>query len=424
MQTNTFKYDTITSQHIYSKAIFDNYKLIMRRSRFTTFFIHAAGWLIFLGFPLLFMNKTQEHVNSSWFVILSPFYWLFCLTYIFMFYLNAWYLVPKLVFKRKYVRYGIIILLLSGCVYFLQPFDNLLGHNLLKTQKAPSAQPIPGGLDNGTMIADSDSAGPNVKNLPFGPLPHQNLRMEDPRLKPSNKVILIHQSGNIDLVGLFIFIIVIGLSIAVSTVQKWQLTEQVVVKAHAEKAQAELSFLKAQINPHFLFNTLNNIYALSVSQSEKTPESIMKLSNIMRYVTDEVAEDLVLLQSEIDCINDYIDLQKLRVGKTTKLKVEYSGEIKNQKIAPLVLMTFVENVFKYGISKHKTAAITIKLDIEDNKLLFFCQNTIFPHSAGTKRRGIGISNTRQRLEHMYPGKHRLEINTDNDLFTVNLGIEC
>jgi two-component system LytT family sensor kinase len=389
----------------------------MQRSRATTIFIHAAGWLVFLGFPLLFMNKTQESSSNSWYVVLSPFYWLFCLTYISLFYLNAWYLVPRLVFRKKYFRYGIIILVLSGCVYYLQPFDNLLLHNLAKGHKENTAQTSL----SGRSVADSDSAG--IKGMPFGPLPHENMRMEDPRLKPSNKVILIHQSGNIDLVALFIFIIVIGLSIAVSTVQKWQFTEQQVSKAQAEKAHAELSFLKAQINPHFLFNTLNNIYALSVSQSGKTPESIMKLSNIMRYVTDEVAEDLVPLQSEIDCINDYIDLQKLRIGKTTKLKVEYSGEIKNQKIAPLVLMTFVENVFKYGISKHKTAAITIRLNIEDNKLLFFCQNVIFPHAAGSKRRGIGISNTRQRLEHMYPGKHRLEINTDNELFTVNLEID-
>lgn len=396
----------------------------MRRSRFTTFFIHAAGWLIFLGFPLLFMNKTQEHVNSSWFVILSPFYWLFCLTYIFMFYLNAWYLVPKLVFKRRYVRYGIIIVLLSGCVYFLQPFDNLLGHNLLKTQKAPSAQPIPGGLDNAMPIAGTDSAGPNVKNLPFGPLPHQDLRMEDPRFKPSNSIIFIHQSGNIDMVGLFIFIVVIGLSIAVSTVEKWQLTEQVVVKAHAEKAQAELSFLKAQINPHFLFNTLNNIYALSVTNNEHTSESIMKLSNIMRYVTDEVTEDFVSLQSEVDCINDYIDLQKLRLGKKTKLSFILDGDFSGQKIAPLVLMTFIENVFKYGISKHNNANITISIAVADHKLTFFCQNTIFENVKHSVRKGIGIANTKQRLELMYPNGHQLDINTDDNLFTVTLRIDC
>jgi two-component system LytT family sensor kinase len=145
--------------------------------------------------------------------------------------------------------------------------------------------------------------------------------MQDPSLKkPSNRIIFIHQSGNIDMVGLFIFIIVMGLGIAISTVQKWQLTEQMVIRAEAEKAHAELSFLKAQINPHFLFNTLNNIYALSVTDSKHTSESIMKLSNIMRYVTDEVTEDFVLLQSEIDCINDYIDLQKLRLSKKTALR--------------------------------------------------------------------------------------------------------
>ena len=287
----------------------------MLRSRFTTFFIHATGWIIFLGFPLLFMNKTQENITNSYFVLLSPFYWLFCFTYIFMFYLNAWYLVPKLVFKKKYISFGIIILLLLGCVYFIQPFDNLLGHNLLKKPVYKTSRVTPPLVDTSIPTAGISNVSPNSKNLPFGPLPNQGLRMEDPRFKPSNGVIFIHQSGNIDMVGLFIFIMVIGLSTAVSTVQKWQLTEQVVVKAQAEKAHAELSFLKAQINPHFLFNTLNNIYALSVTNNEHASESIMKLSNIMRYVTDEVTEDTVRLKSEVDCINDYIDLQKLRLGK-------------------------------------------------------------------------------------------------------------
>jgi hypothetical protein len=398
------------------KAILNNYKVNMLRSKAANIFIHAAGWLVFLGFPLLFMNRTQHGSSNNLLILSSPYYWLFCLTYIFMFYLNAWVLVPRFVFKKKYIRYGIIILLLSGLVYFLQPFDNLLGHNLLKNPN----------LNNpaGTSIMQPDSSSPGLKNMPFGPLPHQDLRMEDPQLKQANRLLIIHQSGNIDLVALFIFIIVIGLSIAISTVQKWQVTEQMVVKAQAEKAHAELSFLKAQINPHFLFNTLNNIYALSVTASEHTSESIMKLSNIMRYVTDEVTEDFVLLQSEIDCINDYIDLQKLRLGKLTKLNFTLNGAIKNQKIAPLVLMTFIENVFKYGISKNKKGVIDIKLEVDDSKVFFYCRNTIFEKSASNKRKGIGIANTRQRLEHIYPGKHKLEINTNDNLFTVRLEIDC
>ncbi len=391
----------------------------MYRSKLTAFFIHAAGWLVFLGFPLLFMNRTQDNISSTYFVILSPYYWLFCLTYIFMFYLNAWYLVPKFVFRKRYIGYGIIVLLLSGCVYYLQPFDNLLGHNLRQSPRvktAASAQAADQAL--------TDSLALNSKTLPFGPLPHQDMRMQDPRFKPSNSIVFIHQSGNIDMVGLFIFIVIMGLSIAVSTVQKWQVTEKKMVKAEAEKAHAELSFLKAQINPHFLFNTLNNIYALSVTGDPHTSESIMKLSNIMRYVTDEVAENLVSLQHEWECINDYIDLQRLRLGKKTRLDFKMEGEIGYQRIAPLVLMTFIENVFKYGISKQSATQITIKLKVEANKLLFFCQNTIVENGSSAQRTGIGISNTRQRLNHIYPGKHRLDINTENNLFTINLEIDC
>jgi hypothetical protein len=385
----------------------------------TNIFIHAAGWLVFFGFPLLFMNRTQQSSSSTYNVILSPYYWLFCLTYIFMFYFNAWYLVPRFVFHKKYVVYGLIVLLLSGCVYFLQPFDNLLLHNLLK-EKQNTAAPI-----GPQLIPGADSGNADPKNLPFGPLPHEDLRMQDPSLKkPSNQIIFIHQSGNIDMVGLFIFIIVIGLGIAMSTVQKWQLTEQMVIRAEAEKTHAELSFLKAQINPHFLFNTLNNIYALSVTDSEHTSESIMKLSNIMRYVTDEVTEDFVLLQSEIDCINDYIDLQKLRLGKKTKLDFNFYGDMAQKKVPPLVLMTFIENVFKYGVSKHEPSVISINLKVTDDKILFTCENTIFDNRPASSRRGIGIANTRQRLQHIYPGRHRLNISQEAAIFRVELEIDA
>jgi hypothetical protein len=385
----------------------------------TNIFIHAAGWLVFFGFPLLFMNRTQQSSSSTYNVILSPYYWLFCLTYIFMFYFNAWYLVPRFVFHKKYVVYGLIVLLLSGCVYFLQPFDNLLLHNLVK-EKQSTAAPI-----GPQLIPGADSGTANPKNLPFGPLPHEDLRMQDPSLKkPSNQIILIHQSGNIDMVGLFIFIIVIGLGIAMSTVQKWQLTEQMVIRAEAEKTHAELSFLKAQINPHFLFNTLNNIYALSVTDSEHTSESIMKLSNIMRYVTDEVTEDFVLLQSEIDCINDYIDLQKLRLGKKTKLDFNFYGDMAQKKVPPLVLMTFIENVFKYGVSKHEPSVISINIKVTEDKILFTCENTIFDNRPASSRKGIGITNTRQRLQHIYPGRHRLNISQEAAMFRVELEIDA
>ena len=379
----------------------------MLRSKLTTFFIHAAGWLVFLVFPLLFMNRTQDNSSSTYFIVLSPYYWLFCLTYIVLFYLNTWYLVPQFVFKKRYLYYGLIVVVLVVCVYFLRPFDNLVKHNL-----RPSAK------QNIMMgAAPIDTLAPDAKALPFGPLPHQDMRMQDPQTT--------QHSLNVDMVGMFLFVMVMGLSIAVSTVEKWQLTEQKMMKAEAEKAQAELSFLKAQINPHFLFNTLNNIYALAVTDDKNTSASIMKLSNIMRYVTDEVTENVVSLQSEVDCINNYIDLQRLRLGKKTTLNFKITGAISDQKIAPLVLMTFIENVFKYGVSKREESTIDMKLTIDGNRLRFFCQNQMFDNASSDNRQGgIGITNTRQRLNHLYPNRHRLDISKENNLFTVNLEIDC
>ncbi|GGH17357.1 hypothetical protein GCM10007352_27430 [Mucilaginibacter phyllosphaerae] len=213
---------------------------------------------------------------------------------------------------------------------------------------------------------------------------------------------------------------VMTLSTAIKTLQQWRLTEQRAISAEAEKASAELSFLKAQINPHFLFNTLNNIYTLAVTNNANTAESIMKLSNIMRYVTDEVTLDYVSLQSEVDCIEDYIALQQLRLGDKTTVNFIIDGVIAQQKIAPLLLMTFVENVFKYGISKQYQSTLDISLMITTDTVTFLCSNPVFERKENLERTGIGIANTRQRLQHLYPGRHILNITNNNNLFTVLL----
>jgi LytS/YehU family sensor histidine kinase len=223
-----------------------------------------------------------------------------------------------------------------------------------------------------------------------------------------------------DITSVILFITVWSLSTALCIIKQWRLTEQRATKAEADKANAELSFLKAQINPHFLFNTLNNIYSLAVTNNENTAPSIMKLSNIMRYVTDDIGEDFVPLDSEIQCITDYIDLQRMRLGKTMNVDLYVSGPTADKKIAPLVLMTFVENVFKYGISNHEPAAITIKISVERDQINFYSLNKLFETKRNVERTGIGIANTLQRLQHLYPNKHSLKIDTNNGFYTVQL----
>jgi len=324
----------------------------MQQFKAPTFIIHVAGWLLFLTFPLLFINNEQSG-QSSLLLLASPFYWLFCLTYMLMFYFNALVLVPKLMFKKRYLLYVATVLGLFSFVYYAQPYDNLLGHN--KSVMAAlngGVDKQPKGLNQSLQPGKDSVIGPNVE-MPFGPLPNQDLRMQDPNLKKQKGILDLHRPENIDVISLFIFMMIMGLSIATSTVERWQNAESKVVKAEAEKATAELSFLKAQINPHFLFNTLNNIYTQSVINSEHTSESIMKLSNIMRYVTDDVTQDFVLLKDEIDCVRDYIELQRLRLGADAEISFQVTGKPEGKKIAPLIFMTFIENAFKYGVTKKR-----------------------------------------------------------------------
>lgn len=247
--------------------------------------------------------------------------------------------------------------------------------------------------------------------------PHlQKERERPPFPKPDNR----HKGFRFDINSLFIFLMIVGIGIALRTIKEWQLTEKRAILAEAEKANAELSFLKAQINPHFLYNTLNNIYTLCITNNERAAESIMKLSHIMRYITDEAETNFVPLQGEIDCINNFIDLQKIRLGKKVNLIYEVTGNPKGHQISPLILMTFIENVFKYGLSNHTETTIEIKIQIEAERINFFTQNTILEMTNLNERKGLGISNTKQRLEHLYPEKHELKIDDQNKIFTVSL----
>ncbi|WP_199120880.1 sensor histidine kinase [Pedobacter sp. ASV28] len=387
-----------------------------------TFFVHVAGWLLFLTFPLLFINNEQSGF-SSLILLSSPYYWLFCLTYILIFYINTLLLIPQFIFHKKHLVYGLLFFVLFAFVYYAQPYNNLLGHNtsVINALKGETNSPSKG--LNQSIFGDKSKVGPHT-GMPFGPLPNQNLRMQDPNLKKNKGILDLHQSNNIDMVSLFIFVMIMGIGIATSTVKRWQSTERKVVKAESEKATAELSFLKAQINPHFLFNTLNNIYTLSIINSEHTSESIMKLSNIMRYVTDDVTRDFVKLNDEIDCITDYISLQKMRLGNEANVDFKVSGNPIGKIIAPLILMTFIENAFKYGVTKKEQTVITIHLDITPQQINFYCKNKIHMHKSNLERTGIGISNTLQRLTHLYANQHQLDIDREANFFIVKLAINC
>lgn len=191
-----------------------------------------------------------------------------------------------------------------------------------------------------------------------------------------------------------------------------------------EKLKAELAMLKLQVSPHFLFNTLNNIYSLAFQQRPQAPEAILKLSDIMRYMLYETNAEKVPLQKEITYIQNFIDLHKLRL-RNTEVRFNLSGAYEGKQIAPMMLLPLVENAFKYGVSAKEHSAICFDLKVNDNQLIFNTENHVFQQKIPKRpeERPIGLRNTRKRLEFLYPQQHHFETKSENNVFWTQLEID-
>lgn len=192
-----------------------------------------------------------------------------------------------------------------------------------------------------------------------------------------------------------------------------------------ERLNAELNFLKLQINPHFLFNTLNSIYSQAHLKSEQTEYSILKFSQIMRYVLYDSTTEKIPLKRDLEYIRNYIDLQKLRISKNITIQYEVTGVTSDLLIAPLLLITFIENAFKHGISYSSPSAIDIKIGVTGTDLTLTVGNTIIPRPAQTGELtggGVGLVNARRRLDVLYPGRYLLDISDNSSIYVVNLKI--
>ena len=207
--------------------------------------------------------------------------------------------------------------------------------------------------------------------------------------------------------------------------KQWFLLEGKNKAIEYEKTVTELSLLKSQINPHFLFNTLNNIYTLAITNSTQTPEAILKLSKLMRYLMNNSQQKSVPLSKEIEHLSQYIDLQKLRITEKVTIDFIVEGDTSLKEIAPLILLPFVENAFKYGISAHNISTILIQIIIMDNLVSLKVINPIFrSNTILLEASGIGLANVKRRLDLLYENHHQLNITNDDDRFVVNLEIIC
>jgi LytS/YehU family sensor histidine kinase len=221
--------------------------------------------------------------------------------------------------------------------------------------------------------------------------------------------------------------LVLGISTSITVIQKWQNDKQKHQEMEQDKISSELSFLKAQINPHFFFNTLNNIYALTLVNADTSRKAIHQLSRMMRYVLYDTENSTTQLSQEIAFVKDYISLMQLRLTDAVKIDFSSPAALKDMAIAPMIFLPFIENAFKHGVSATQPSYIDIAIEKKNTIVGLTVSNTIIKEQSSNleEASGIGLNNTKRRLDLLYPGKHTLLIDEDNaeNIYSVHLTLD-
>jgi two-component system, LytTR family, sensor kinase len=345
--------------------------LIMRSNKSHVVF-HIIGWCIFFILPIIFIDNSilnelkHQKVFSLYPIILSN------IAFMGLFYLNYFFLIPKFLLRKKAILYVAIICAIMLSILFI------------KTNFLPNE-----GVE---------------KLLIF---------------KGHSKEFTFFTSMQ----GILMFSISIFASLYARLTKEWSSSEKRREEAEKDKLSAEISYIKSQINPHFLFNSLNSVYSLSIKQSPKTSEAILKLSSLMAYVLEDAQADYVSVEKELEYISDYIELQKLRANKLVDIQYETDVTDYTSKIAPLILITFIENAFKHGISAEVYSPIIIKLKVTKAFIHVEIRNNKYRTTNLIERNSeLGIENAKKRLNNMYAQKHTLSISETQNEFIVNLNI--
>ncbi len=342
--------------------------------------IHLIGWAFVLLIPQYIYNILGIGDNRAF----SHFY-ANTVTYGIIFYISYLYLVPKLYFENKKGSYIILTFLLIVALYFLLFFFNKY------------------------FLYDAE------KNRQFEEM--MKLLNPDKKMRPPMEVFRIMNF-------LFTSLLIAGFALGLGYMDKNREIEKRGKELEKEKLHSELAFLKNQVSPHFFFNTLNNIYSLTTFDTQAAQESILRLSKLMRYLLYDSEHGETQLSNEIEFMNNYIALMKLRINPRVSLNVSFPSEYRDISIPPLLFVPFIENAFKHGISSKETSFINIKMDINHDVLIFTTENSMGSNTqpSDSEHSGIGLDNVRKRLSLLFPGKHEMNVSQDDKVFRVSLKI--
>jgi hypothetical protein len=351
---------------------------------------HFIGCISFLGLPFLFAPDSgfKNWINTppGRRDLISG------MMLIVFFYLNFYSLLPAVYFNGKKTAYFLIVIVWFVAVIFI---PSLVTGGYYGGHQPPPPNPP-------SQEFDWQSRQPPTANRQP---PTMDSRRPPRRPGPFS-------SGP----QFFMFLVVFLFSMGLAVHDRWRMEEK-------ERIRVELHYLKSQLNPHFLFNAMNGIYSLALEKSDQAPKAVLMLSSMMRYVFSRDREELVPLREEMEYIDNYISLQRLRYGN--ELRVEYSseGDVSGKAIAPMILVPLVENAFKHGVNMEADYYIRIRIRIRTEDF----EMEVFNHKVPLVRNlesqsGIGVRNTKNRLALQYPGAHTLSILDESNTFTSLLNI--
>lgn len=334
--------------------------------------LHSCIWFFFILASLMQFYESPMKLNNDFFVQWA--------TGIFLFYLNYFYLVPNLLLQKKHLEFfGVLVPLIVLFVVFRTQYLMPDIHDMQRPKMF-------------------DALGKEIKF-------------------PGKKPLIFK------IMPAVFYLLIIAISTIIRILSEYFNNQQHKLFVESERTTAELIYLRKQTNPHFLFNSLNSIYSLAHKKSDLVPEAIVTLSELMRYMLYETDNKTVLLEKEINYIQNYIELQKLRLNNIENIFVNIHGDTRNKYIEPLLLISFIENAFKYGTDYKGNTRVKIKIQIEGNILDFWVENRIEKNVPDPENSGIGIKNIKNRLKLLYPDSHILTIVEKDQNYSVHLNLK-
>ncbi|PKV50302.1 histidine kinase [Aquimarina sp. MAR_2010_214] len=328
---------------------------------------HLYFWIIYFLFNVI---RWGSYFNDYWYSLKSnlvefP-------LHIILVYFNIYFLVPKYIFKKKYVYYVVFLCLSLGVHYMFRSGLNLL------------------------LVTEDIWPEVEGRLAPFG----------------FNHIVAVAIGE----------LYVVGLTSAIKYTVDFLIMQNKNRDLSELQYKTELKYLKAQIQPHFFFNTLNSLYALTIKKSDLAPNLVLKLSNFMRYVIYDTSKKKLPLLQEIDHIDNYIELEKMRYGDRVDSSVDINGNIDDVKVVPMLFLPFIENAFKHGLKNNDRMELLISFERFENELIFISKNNYEEESETKQLNGIGIKNVKRRLEILYPRKYTLNIAQKNNEYSILLKI--